>query len=136
MSALTTTDNEVYVAVGRRKNATARVRLMPGTGKFTVNGKDLEEYFFDEQTARSATQPLETVERKGEFDIIATASGGGVQGQAVAVALGIARALEKFNPELRVPLKRAGHLTRDPRMKERKKTGQPGARKRFQFSKR
>lgn len=135
MSAATT-KKETYTAVGRRKNATARVRLTPGTGKFIVNGKDLETYFYAEQTARTATQPLYTVERQEEFDLQITTNGGGKQGQAGAVSLGIARALEKFNPELRVPLKQAGHMTRDPRMKERKKAGQPGARKRFQFSKR
>ncbi len=134
--SLQTEDKTAYTAVGRRKNATARIRLMPGSGNITVNGKDLETYFFSENLSRTASQPLHTVERREEFDIVITTNGGGMQGQAGAVSLGIARALEKFNPELRVPLKRAGHMTRDPRMKERKKAGQPGARKRFQFSKR
>lgn len=134
--SLQTAENTAYTAVGRRKNATARVRLKPGSGKITVNNKDLETYFFSEKLSRTATQPLYTVERREEFDLVISTRGGGMQGQAGAVSLGIARALEKFNPELRVPLKKAGHMTRDPRMKERKKSGQPGARKRFQFSKR
>lgn len=125
-----------FVAVGRRKNATARVRMTQGSGKITVNGRPVETYFRQEEALRAATQPLDIVEHRESFDIVVTASGGGFLGQAASVAMGIARALEKYNPELRIPLKRAGLLTRDPRMKERKKAGQPGARKRFQFSKR
>ena len=127
----------VFTATGRRKRASARVRLIPnGTGSFTVNGKELENYCYFETLARSAEGPLVTVDLKGKFDVIAKVEGGGPNGQATAIALGLARALEKFDAELRSPLKKAGHLKRDPRRRERKKAGQPGARKRFQFSKR
>ena len=127
----------VLVATGRRKRATARVRLTPnGTGKFTVNGKDMEVYCYSESLSRVAEGPLVTVELKGKFDVVAKVQGGGPNGQATAIAHGLARALEKFDAELRAPLKKAGHLKRDPRRRERKKAGQPGARKRFQFSKR
>ena len=127
----------VFTATGRRKRASARVRLIPnGTGSFTVNGKDMEVYCYSESLARVAESPLTTVERKGEFDIIAKVAGGGPNGQAEAISHGLARALEKFDSELRQPLKKAGLLKRDPRRRERKKSGQPGARKRFQFSKR
>jgi small subunit ribosomal protein S9 len=127
----------VLVATGRRKRATARVRLTPnGTGTFTVNGKDMETYCYSESLSRVAEGPLVTVELKGKFDVIAKVQGGGPNGQAEAIAHGLARALEKFDAELRSPLKKAGHLKRDPRRRERKKAGQPGARKRFQFSKR
>lgn len=126
----------VFQGTGRRKTATARVRLTEGTGKLTVNGKDFETYFSHENFAKQAFQPLITTELRDSIDVIATVSGGGVTGQAGAVSHGIARALQKLNPELRPALKAAGHLTRDPREKERKKPGQPGARKRFQFSKR
>lgn len=127
----------VITATGRRKRASARIRLVPGgTGSFTVNGKELETYCYFETLSRAAEAPLVTVDMKGKFDIVATVEGGGPNGQATAVAHGLARALEKFDSELRGPLKRAGHLKRDPRRRERKKAGQPGARKRFQFSKR
>ena len=127
----------VFTATGRRKRATARVRLIPnGTGSFTVNGKELEGYCYFETLARSAEAPLVTVDLKGRFDVVAKVEGGGPNGQATAIALGLARALEKFDGELRSSLKKAGHLKRDPRRRERKKAGQPGARKRFQFSKR
>jgi len=127
----------VLTATGRRKRASARVRLIPnGTGSFMVNGKDMETFCYSETLARTAEGPLTTVELKGKFDVIARVQGGGPNGQATAIALGLARALEKFDSELRLPLKRAGHLKRDPRRRERKKSGQPGARKRFQFSKR
>lgn len=127
----------VLTATGRRKRASARVRLIPnGSGSFTVNGKDMETFCYSETLARTAEGPLVTVDLKGKFDIIARVYGGGPNGQATAIALGLARALEKFDSELRLPLKRAGHLKRDPRRRERKKAGQPGARKRFQFSKR
>ena len=125
-----------YSATGRRKTATARVRLVEGTGKLVANGREFESYFSHENFAKQAYSPLLTVEMREKFDVTANVSGGGISGQAVAVAHGIARALQKFNPELRIKLKKAGHLTRDPREKERKKAGQPGARKRFQFSKR
>ena len=129
-------ETAVFSATGRRKTATARVRLVEGSGKLVANGRDFENYFLHENFAKQAYAPLLTVELREKFDVIANVRGGGVSGQAVAVAHGIARALQKFNPELRIKLKKAGHLRRDPREKERKKAGQPGARKRFQFSKR
>jgi small subunit ribosomal protein S9 len=132
MSAETNT----IVTIGRRKTASARVRLTTGTGKLSVNGRKLDQYFAHENFAKLAYAPLLTVEMKDKIDIDANVSGGGTGGQAVAVAHGIARALQKLNAELRPALKKAGHLTRDPRERERKKAGQPGARKRFQFSKR
>jgi len=135
MSA-TAEHQDVFVAVGRRKNATARVRLTRGEGKATVNGRDAEIYLYDENLMRLAFAPLETAELTKDVNLLIKVTGGGPVGQAGAIAHGIARAVEKMNPDLRVPLKKAGHLTRDPRMKERKKSGQPGARKRFQFSKR
>lgn len=127
---------ETFVTVGRRKTATARVRLTRGTGKVEVNGKDPESYFKTEEFANAALSPLKTVEMTDQVDITVKAQGGGLNGQAGAVRLGIARALEKMNGELRTDLKKEGHMTRDPRSRERKKAGQPGARKRFQFSKR
>jgi len=126
----------VFLGTGRRKTATARVRLTEGSGKVVVNDRDAEEYFSHENFAKLATAPLLTVSLREKVDIVANVAGGGVSGQAEAVAHGIARALQKMNPELRAALKKAGHLTRDSREKERKKAGQPGARKRFQFSKR
>ena len=129
-------ETAVYSATGRRKTATARVRLVEGTGKLLCNGREFEGYFSHENFAKQAYAPLLTVELREKMDVTANVSGGGISGQAGAVAHGIARALQKFNPELRPALKKAGHLKRDPREKERKKAGQPGARKRFQFSKR
>ena len=126
----------VFLGTGRRKTATARVRLTEGSGKVVVNERDAEKYFSHENFAKLATAPLRTVSLREKVDIVANVAGGGVSGQAEAVAHGIARALQKMNPELRAALKKAGHLTRDSREKERKKAGQPGARKRFQFSKR
>ena len=127
----------VITATGRRKRASSRVRLIPnGTGTFTVNGKDLETYCYSESLVRAAEAPLTTVDLKGQFDVHVKVQGGGPNGQATAIAHGLARALEKHDSELRSPLKKAGHLKRDPRRRERKKAGQPGARKRFQFSKR
>lgn len=133
MTAETTT---IFAATGRRKTATARVRITAGSGKFTANERDFEVYFAHENFAKAAYAPLLTVEMKDQVDITANVHGGGTAGQAGAVAHGVARALEKMDAELRAPLKKAGHLKRDPRQKERKKAGQPGARKRFQFSKR
>jgi len=130
------TATNVFLGTGRRKTSTARVRLTEGSGKLTVNGRTLDAYFSHENFAKQAYAPLLTVELKDKMDVTVNVSGGGVTGQAGAVAHGIARALQKLNPELRAVLKKAGHLTRDPREKERKKPGQPGARKRFQFSKR
>lgn len=125
-----------HLGTGRRKTATARVRLTEGTGNIQINGAEVTKYFSHENFSKSAIMPLLTAELADKVDVVAKVEGGGNSGQAGAVAHGIARALLKLNPELRSPLKQAGHLTRDPRMKERKKAGQPGARKKFQFSKR
>jgi small subunit ribosomal protein S9 len=125
-----------YYGTGRRKSAIARVFLRPGSGNFKVNGKGHEEYFVTEQQRVSAVRPLILTELKGSFDVVTTVRGGGVSAQADAVKMGIARALLEFNAELRKQLKTEGLLTRDARQKERKKYGQKGARKRFQFSKR
>jgi small subunit ribosomal protein S9 len=125
-----------FLGTGRRKTATARVRVKGGTGVVEINGKAVDDYFGHDNFSRLALGPLATTELKEKVDVFANVQGGGDTGQAGAVAHGIARALLKFNPELRPALKKAGHLTRDPREKERKKAGQPGARKRFQFSKR
>ncbi|ADV83807.1 30S ribosomal protein S9 [Terriglobus saanensis] len=125
-----------YYGTGRRKSAVARVFLRPGGGNFTVNGKASEVYFVTEQQRASAKRTLQTASVEGQFDIITTVKGGGVMAQADAVKMGIARALLEFNIELRKVLKADGLLTRDARIKERKKYGQKGARKRFQFSKR
>ena len=133
---MSTTAANVFLGTGRRKTATARVRLTEGSGKVVVNERDAEKYFSHENFAKLATAPLLTVSLREKVDIVANVAGGGVSGQAGAVRHGIARALQKMNPELRAALKKAGHLTRDSREKERKKAGQPGARKRFQFSKR
>jgi len=133
MSAETTA---TIVTTGRRKTATARIRLVAGTGKLVANGREFDRYFSHDNFSKQAYAPLLTVELRDKVDVTANVTGGGVSGQAGAVAHGIARALQKLNPELRAALKKAGHLKRDPREKERKKPGQPGARKRFQFSKR
>jgi len=125
-----------HYCTGRRKTATARVILRPGTGSFKVNNRTLEQYFFDETHRMLVKRPLEASDTLNKFDVLVTVDGGGMHGQAGAVQHGIARALVEFSTELRGVLKKEGFLTRDPRMKERKKYGQPGARKRFQFSKR
>jgi small subunit ribosomal protein S9 len=125
-----------YYGTGRRKSAIARVFLRPGSGEFKVNGKAFEEYFVTPSQRISAKQPLALTETAASFNILANVCGGGVAGQADAVRLGIARALIEFNAELRKTLKAGGMVTRDSRAKERKKYGQKGARKRFQFSKR
>ena len=130
------TPANVFTATGRRKTSTARIRITEGKGKLTVNGRSFENYFVPESFAKQAAMPLITVTLSDKFDVSANVSGGGLAGQAGAVAHGIARALQKFNAELRPALKKAGHMKRDPRAKERKKAGQPGARQRFQFSKR
>ena len=134
MSAATATN--VFLGTGRRKTSTARVRITEGSGKLTCNGREFEDYFSHENFAKQAYAPLLTIDMREKIDVTANVDGGGVAGQAGAVAHGIARALQKMNAELRPALKKAGHLKRDPREKERKKAGQPGARKRFQFSKR
>jgi small subunit ribosomal protein S9 len=125
-----------YYATGRRKEATARVFLRPGSGSITVNYREFKEFFPIESTRVHVKSPLVLTETTEQFDVLATVSGGGVTGQAGAIRLGIARALCEFNTELRARLKKDGLLTRDARAKERKKYGMAGARKRFQFSKR
>ena len=132
----TTAPANIFLGTGRRKTSTARVRLAEGTGKLTVNGRTFDSYFSHENFSKQAYAPLLTVDLREKIDVTVNVAGGGVAGQAGAVAHGIARALQKMNAELRPALKKAGHLKRDPREKERKKAGQPGARKRFQFSKR
>jgi small subunit ribosomal protein S9 len=125
-----------YYGTGRRKTSTARVFLRPGKGSITINDGTFEGAFPTEALRSQIKQPLLVTETADKFDVLATLSGGGVAGQAGALRLGIARALVEYNLELRSRLKQAGFLTRDARMKERKKYGQKGARKRFQFSKR
>jgi len=125
-----------FYATGRRKESVARVWLSPGSGEIKVNGKSLLEHFKRETLKMLIEQPLEITESFGNYDIFASVKGGGLSGQAGALRLGISRALTKVNEDMRSPLKKAGFLTRDPRMVERKKPGQPKARKRFQFSKR
>ena len=125
-----------YYGTGRRKAAIARVFLRPGAGEWKVNGRKFEEHFVTEQQRVAARRTLVVAELSASFDVVATVSGGGVSAQADAVKMGVARALIEFNPELRKTLKAEGLLTRDARVKERKKYGQKGARKRFQFSKR
>ena len=125
-----------YYGTGRRKSSVARVFLRPGDGKFEVNGRPFEQYFVTESQRSEARQPLLSSETSGTFNVVASVAGGGVNGQAGAVKLGVARALLEFNSELRKKLKSEGFLSRDSRKKERKKYGQKGARKRFQFSKR
>jgi len=127
---------EVYLATGRRKNAIARVRLTPGTGKATINNMDLLAYFKRETLKMDIEQPLELTETLDKFDITASVIGGGLSGQAGAVRLGIARALLQYSEDYRQALRQGGFMTRDPREKERKKYGLAKARKRFQFSKR
>jgi small subunit ribosomal protein S9 len=125
-----------FLGTGRRKSAVARVRMASGSGKITVNGRPFENYFATELLRGLATQPLLVTESATKFDIHVNVAGGGPSGQAGAVRHGIARALLQADANFRPTLKSNGFLTRDPRMKERKKYGQPGARKRFQFSKR
>ena len=123
-------------ATGKRKDAIARVWVKPGAGKITVNGKDMDKYFARPVLQLIINQPLELVDRKTQYDIIATVSGGGLSGQAGAVRHGLSLALTRFEPELRSPLKKGGFLTRDSRVVERKKYGRAKARRSFQFSKR
>lgn len=125
----------VYYGTGRRKNAIARVRIVPGTGKVTVNGRDGAEYFGRKQLLDNALAPFKVTDTQGEFDVIARCNGGGISGQSGALRHGISRALLQAG-EYRAELKKAGYLTRDPRMVERKKYGLKKARKRPQFSKR
>jgi len=125
-----------YYGTGRRKSAIARVYLRPGSGDFKINGRAFEEYFVTPAQRSAAKAPLASTESASQFNVVVTAQGGGVRGQADAVKLGLARALMQFNAELRKKLKSEGMVSRDSRGKERKKYGQKGARKRFQFSKR
>jgi small subunit ribosomal protein S9 len=125
-----------YYGTGRRKTSTARVYLRPGTGAILVNRREFETYFPNQALQMIIRQPLNLTETTGKFDILVNVDGGGPAGQAGAVRHGITRALMEYNADLRPTLKKAGLVTRDPRQKERKKYGQKGARKRFQFSKR
>lgn len=125
-----------YYGTGKRKSSVARVWLKPGAGKVTVNSKTLDEYFGRETSKMIVRQPLELVEKLGEFDILVTVRGGGDSGQAGAIKHGITKALLEVDAELRGTLKKAGFITRDSRVKERKKYGRKAARARFQFSKR
>ncbi|MCS6886372.1 MAG: 30S ribosomal protein S9 [Acidobacteriota bacterium] len=125
-----------YYGTGRRKTAVARVFLRQGNGSIVVNKRPFEDYFYNETHRMIIRQPLQLTDTTGKFDIYVNVKGGGISGQAGAVRHGITRALIEANPELRRKLKKAGFVTRDPRVKERKKYGQKGARKRFQFSKR
>lgn len=133
---MSTSNTNEFCATGRRKSASARVRLAAGSGKITVNNEAFEKYFTTEATRGYILQPLKLTGLDNALDISANIIGGGVAGQAGALRHGIARALLKYNETLRPDLKASGMLTRDAREKERKKAGQPGARKRFQFSKR
>ncbi len=125
-----------HKTVGRRKTSVARVRLMLGSGKIIINDEPMDNYFGSETLRMIVKQPLEATKSLTKFDVYANVYGGGISGQAGAIRHGITRALLEQNPETRLTLKKAGYVTRDPRMKERKKYGQKGARKRFQFSKR
>lgn len=129
-------DKITILTVGRRKTATARVRMLPGSGKIVVNKREFKDYFNTESVRGYIMQPFALTGKGADFDVLANIDGGGIIGQAGALRHGIARALEKSDESLRAVLKPVGMLTRDSREKERKKPGQPGARKRFQFSKR
>ena len=125
-----------FLGTGRRKTSIARIRLAPGSGKITINGRSLENYFMNEAQRSDALTPLALTQTAAKFDALITVNGGGLTGQAGAVRLGLARALVEVDATFRPVLKAEGMLTRDSRAKERKKYGQPGARKRFQYSKR
>ena len=125
-----------FYGTGRRKTSVARVWIRPGAGRFVVNKRSFEDYFPRETLRMIIAQPLQITNTFGQFDVLATVAGGGPTGQAGAVRHGLSRALARFDDKLRSPLKKAGLLTRDPRMRERKKYGQPGARQKFQYSKR
>jgi small subunit ribosomal protein S9 len=129
-------EQSIFSATGRRKESTARVRLKPGKGSFTINNRVAGQYLMRETLMQKAQQPLDATATLGQIDIICSAAGGGLTGQAGAISLAIARALVRMNPELHTKLRRGGFLTRDPRAVERKKYGRPKARKRFQYSKR
>jgi len=127
---------QLDISTGRRKESVARVRLAPGTGNITINGRPIDEYFGRETSKMILVEPLKLVDQMGKVDVFVKAHGGGLSGQAGAIRHGISRALIEMNPEFRAVLKKAGFVTRDARAVERKKYGRPGARKRFQFSKR
>ncbi|MBA3651816.1 MAG: 30S ribosomal protein S9 [Chthoniobacterales bacterium] len=129
-------ETQEFIATGRRKTAVARIRMTPGNGKIDVNGKSFEDYFPTVPLQNTVLQPLQLVKLTNAYDVTVNTTGGGATGQAGAARLAISRALLQIDANLRGPLKAEGLLRRDPRMKERKKSGQPGARKRFQFSKR
>ena len=128
--------NQEFIATGRRKTAVARIRMTPGSGKIDINGRSFEEYFPTPSLQNTVLQPLQAVKLTNSYDLSINTTGGGATGQAGAARLAVARALLQVDGNLRGTLKSEGLLSRDPRMKERKKSGQPGARKRFQFSKR
>jgi small subunit ribosomal protein S9 len=127
---------QLHISVGRRKESVARVRLSPGTGNIVINGRTLDQYFGRETSKMILVEPLKLVDQIGKLDVYVNAKGGGLSGQAGAIRHGITRALCELNAEFRPILKKAGFITRDARAVERKKYGRPGARKRFQFSKR
>jgi small subunit ribosomal protein S9 len=127
---------QANISVGRRKESVARVRLVPGDGTITINGRSMDEYFGRETSKMILVEPLKLVDQMGKLNVLVTAKGGGLSGQAGAIRHGISRALCEINSEFRPILKKAGFMTRDARAVERKKYGRPGARKRFQFSKR
>ena len=129
-------DKNAIYATGRRKCAVARVWLMPGAGHVTINHRDIDDYFGRATSKMILRQPLELTETIGRYDLYVNVDGGGLAGQADAIQLGVTRALMVLNPSFRPALKKAGYVTRDPRIKERKKYGQRGARARYQFSKR
>ena len=126
----------IYKAIGRRKDSVARVNMVPGKGEITVNGRPFKDYLCRESLAIVVTQPLDLTDQRNSYDLKVNVKGGGLSGQASAIRLGIARALNDVSSDFRPALKQAGFLTRDAREVERKKYGQPGARKKFQFSKR
>jgi small subunit ribosomal protein S9 len=127
---------QLQISTGRRKESVARVRLAPGTGNITINGRTMDAYFGRETSKMILVEPLKIVDQMGKLDVFVKATGGGLSGQAGAIRHGITRALMEMNAEFRPILKKAGFVTRDARAVERKKYGRPGARKRFQFSKR
>lgn len=131
-----TATKEMYRGTGRRKSAVAQVRISPGTGKILINRREIEDFFVREQDRQAAVSPLQTTKTSTSLDVTVKVVGGGFAGQAGAVRLGVARALVKMDPDLEGALRKEGHLTRDSRMKERKKYGLRGARRGFQFSKR
>jgi small subunit ribosomal protein S9 len=131
-----TIEKNGFYATGRRKESTARVWIKPGSGDMTINGRPMNQYFGRETSKMIINQPLQVLEQAGKIDMNVNVRGGGLSGQAGAIRHGLSRALCAMNPEFRPALKKAGFLTRDARVVERKKSGQPGARKRFQFSKR